>query len=46
MWAYGIIACALRVTLSTHLPISEGWAAELAVSLQLMVPLTRFKPCE
>ena len=37
MWACSITACDLRATselpLSTHLPTSEGWTAELAVSM-------------
>ena len=30
--------------LSTHLPTSEGWTAELAVGLRLVVPRTGLEP--
>ena len=30
--------------LSTHLPTPEGWTAELAVGLYLVLPLMGFKP--
>ena len=30
--------------LSTHLPTSEGWTAELTVGLWLVVPTTGFEP--
>ena len=30
--------------LSTHSPTSEGWTAELAVGLWLVVPTTGFEP--
>ena len=33
-----------ELLLSTHLPISEGWAAELTVGLWLVVPTTGFEP--
>ena len=34
----------LELLLSNHLPTSEGWTAELAVGLWLMVPMTGFEP--
>ena len=37
MWACGITTRALRITNS---PTSEGWTAELAVGLRLVVPKT------
>ena len=37
-------ACALEVLLSTHLPTSEGWTAELTAGLSLVVPRTGFEP--
>ena len=40
MWACGITACALRITSGTHSPTSEGWTAEFAVGLWLVVPMT------
>ena len=33
-----------ELLLSTHSPTSEGWTAELAVGLSLVVPTTRFEP--
>ena len=33
-----------ELLLSTHLPTSEGWTAELAVGLWLVVPTTGFEP--
>ena len=33
-----------ELPLSTHLPTSKGWTAELAVGLWLVVPTTEFEP--
>ena len=33
-----------ELLLSTHLPTSEGWTAELTVGLWLVVPTTGFEP--
>ena len=33
-----------ELLLSPHLPTSEGWKAELTVSLGLVVPTTGFEP--
>ena len=33
-----------ELLLSTHLPTSEGWTAELTVGLWLVVPMTGFEP--
>ena len=33
-----------ELLLSTHLPTLEGWTAELAVRLWLVVPTTGFEP--
>ena len=33
-----------ELLLSTHIPTSEGWTAELAVDLWLVVPTTGFEP--
>ena len=33
-----------ELLLSSHLPTSEGWTAELAVDLWLVVPMTGFEP--
>ena len=35
-----------ELILSTHLPTSEGWTAELTVGLWLMVPATGFEPTQ
>ena len=32
--------------LSTHLPTSEGWTAEVTVGLGLIVPMTGFEPTQ
>ena len=34
----------LELSLSIHLPTSEGWTAELAVGFWLVVPRTGFEP--
>ena len=36
--------CLSEFLLSTHLPTSEGWTAELTVGLWLVVPTTGFEP--
>ena len=33
-----------KIPLSTHLPTSEGWTAELAMVLRLVVSTTGFEP--
>ena len=33
-----------KILLSTHLPTTEGWTAELTVGLWLVVPTTGFEP--
>ena len=33
-----------ELSLSTHLPTSEGWTAELTVGLWVVVPTTGFEP--
>ena len=35
-----------ELLLSTHLPISEGWAAEFIVGLWFVIPTTGFEPTQ
>ena len=35
-----------ELLLSTHLPTSEGWTAELTVGLWLVIPTTGFEPTQ
>ena len=43
-WAAALLPVPSELLLSTHSPTSEGWTAELAVGLWLVVPTTGIEP--
>ena len=44
MWTWALLLVPSELLLSTHLPASEGWTAELAVGLWLVVRRRGFEP--